>query len=116
MTDYFQEMRRRELGGAPNHLRMARFLIDIGLFEESLNADWPRLPQPATHAAIISLLEIEIKKEGLDCSICLVEFKKTERAKKMPCQHIFHSTCLLTWLQQNNTCPFCRHKLPTGLE
>ena len=34
---------------------------------------------------------------------------------QMPCarQHVFHRTCLLTWLRTRNTCPVCRHPLPT---
>lgn len=45
MADYFHEMGWRELenGEQPNHLlHMARFLMDCGIYEESLSGEWPR--------------------------------------------------------------------------
>ncbi|KAH7671098.1 Anaphase-promoting complex (APC) subunit 11 protein [Dioscorea alata] len=29
-------------------------------------------------------------------------------AKKLPCGHIFHVDCLLSWMQENDSCPTCR--------
>lgn len=29
-------------------------------------------------------------------------------AKKLPCGHIFHTTCLRSWFQRQQTCPTCR--------
>ena len=30
-------------------------------------------------------------------------------AKKLPCGHIFHVSCLRSWFQRQQTCPTCRH-------
>lgn len=29
-------------------------------------------------------------------------------SKKLPCNHIFHTTCLRSWFQRQQTCPTCR--------
>jgi hypothetical protein len=29
-------------------------------------------------------------------------------AKKLPCNHIFHISCLRSWFQRQQTCPTCR--------
>ena len=51
------------------------------------------------------------------CPICLEPFDETEEdgVLQMPCarQHLFHRSCLLRWLQDHNSCPVCRHCLPT---
>lgn len=38
------------------------------------------------------------------CVICRDEMF---RAKKLPCGHIFHVECLLSWMQENDSCPTC---------
>ena len=45
-----------------------------------------------------------------ECTICLLQY--TEETKKATeCQHIFHQECIDRWLQENNSCPLCRHVL-----
>nr|XP_023011989.1 E3 ubiquitin-protein ligase synoviolin B-like [Leptinotarsa decemlineata] len=40
------------------------------------------------------------------CIICREEM--TSASKKLPCNHIFHTTCLRSWFQRQQTCPTCR--------
>ena len=40
------------------------------------------------------------------CIICREEM--TEGCKKLPCNHIFHTSCLRNWFQRQQTCPTCR--------
>lgn len=30
---------------------------------------------------------------------------------KLSCGHIFHNGCIMTWLEEHNTCPLCRNKI-----
>ncbi|MGH0183224.1 UNVERIFIED_CONTAM: hypothetical protein FKN15_011504 [Acipenser sinensis] len=40
------------------------------------------------------------------CIICREEM--LTGAKRLPCNHIFHSSCLRSWFQRQQTCPTCR--------
>ncbi|XP_036286314.1 E3 ubiquitin-protein ligase synoviolin isoform X4 [Pipistrellus kuhlii] len=40
------------------------------------------------------------------CIICREEM--VTGAKKLPCNHIFHTSCLRSWFQRQQTCPTCR--------
>lgn len=42
------------------------------------------------------------------CSIC---WEKFEKARCLPCGHLFHQNCLRSWLEQDTTCPICRLSL-----
>ncbi|XP_012275801.1 E3 ubiquitin-protein ligase synoviolin A [Orussus abietinus] len=40
------------------------------------------------------------------CIICREEMMSA--SKKLPCNHIFHTSCLRSWFQRQQTCPTCR--------
>lgn len=45
---------------------------------------------------------------GDTCPICLEIFEEKSFVVITPCSHIFHRSCIFTWLLNNNTCPICR--------
>ncbi|XP_044264792.1 E3 ubiquitin-protein ligase AMFR-like [Tribolium madens] len=47
----------------------------------------------------------ELAANSDNCAIC---WEKMESARKLPCTHLFHNTCLLSWLEQDTSCPTCR--------
>jgi len=67
---------------------------------------------PAKKEAVAALPTVNIK-EVLGCSVCLEDFEMGAEAKQMPCQHKFHSQCILPWLELHSSCPICRFQLPT---
>jgi hypothetical protein len=42
---------------------------------------------------------------GLQCSVCLEEFRLGEQLRVLPCKHLFHQKCIDDWLTNANTCP-----------
>ncbi len=49
--------------------------------------------------------------EGTECAISMGSFTIDSLIVKTICGHYFNENSLLTWLNQNNTCPMCRHQL-----
>ncbi|KAJ6653244.1 hypothetical protein lerEdw1_009408 [Lerista edwardsae] len=129
MTSYFEE-HDCEPGSGPREelhrlalLELARSLfngleINLGTLD---GEDWDqRLPPPAAKQAVESLPAVQVTPlqadKGLKCPVCLLEFDEEEVVQKMPCQHLFHAGCILPWLGKTNSCPLCRHELPTDDE
>uniref|UniRef100_A0A4D5R9Y2 E3 ubiquitin-protein ligase AMFR n=1 Tax=Scolopendra viridis TaxID=118503 RepID=A0A4D5R9Y2_SCOVI len=50
----------------------------------------------------------ELENNSDDCAIC---WDKMESARKLPCGHLFHNSCLRSWLEQDTSCPTCRTSL-----
>lgn len=73
---------------------------------------------PASKRAIDGLPDVVITAEIVNsdsnsCAVCMNEFEVDSNAKQMPCKHLYHSDCLIPWLQLHNSCPVCRFELPT---
>lgn len=112
-----------------------------------------RLPPPAAKAAVQSLSVVVLSEEeagrlrrphptsrgrsqqtltlvcapppdkGVKCPVCLLKFKRKEKLHQMPCKHLFHSSCILPWLNNVRRSPEhpahcppptsdCTHTLP----
>lgn len=52
----------------------------------------------------------EIKNENATgCTICQEEFTDQDETRVMPCEHVFHKSCVDTWLTNYSyKCPVCR--------
>lgn len=66
-------------------------------------------------AAVQQLARVIISEKHIsndnNCSICLEEYKLEEAARVIQCGHMYHETCIFTWLESNRTCPFCRFEV-----
>ncbi|XP_051126464.1 RING-H2 finger protein ATL3-like [Andrographis paniculata] len=58
----------------------------------------------------------ELQAEDLtECAICLADFADGEQVRVLPqCGHVFHVTCIDTWLGSHSSCPSCRQLLRTA--
>ena len=50
--------------------------------------------------------------EDMVCSICLEDFFEDGYATKIECGHLYHKSCIESWLNnQNSNCPNCRKEI-----
>ncbi|XP_023820484.1 E3 ubiquitin-protein ligase RNF115 [Oryzias latipes] len=72
-------------------------------------------PPPAEKEKISSLPTVNISQEQADCCmecpVCKEDFTVGEPVRKLPCNHFFHSDCIVPWLEMHDTCPVCRMSL-----
>lgn len=69
---------------------------------------------PTTDEAIASFPRKVFDEASEDpCVICQDDIKAGEEVLILPCGHFFHPDCVTPWLKSNNTCPSCRHELPS---
>lgn len=52
---------------------------------------------------------IRILKLKMRCIFCQENFTDTDKCRKLNCDHVFHTSCIDEWLEnQNYKCPCCR--------
>lgn len=72
-------------------------------------------PPPAEKEKISSLPTVNISQEQADCCmecpVCKEDFAVGEPVRQLPCNHFFHSDCIVPWLEMHDTCPVCRKSL-----
>ncbi|KAJ1285832.1 hypothetical protein BS78_03G308000 [Paspalum vaginatum] len=87
------------------------------LFEQLLLQNNRQGPAPAPRSAIDSMPVVKINSRHLNddpqCPVCKDKFEVGAEAREMPCKHLYHTDCIIPWLVQHNSCPVCRHPLPS---
>jgi hypothetical protein len=73
---------------------------------------------PASAEYIDSLMHLRYKGDGKvhdeECPICAEQLEMDCVVISLPrCGHIFHSHCIVDWLNRKCTCPVCRFEHPT---
>ncbi|CAK9164412.1 unnamed protein product [Ilex paraguariensis] len=51
-----------------------------------------------------------------ECCICLNSYEDGTELHALPCNHHYHSTCIVKWLKTNATCPLCKYNILKGNE
>ncbi|PSR86732.1 E3 ubiquitin-protein ligase RHC1A [Actinidia chinensis var. chinensis] len=109
-------------GGSPRtgqrRANFSDFFQGPGLEEliEQLSVNDRQGPPPAPRSLIEAMPTIKITQRHLSidshCPVCQDKFERGSEARQMPCNHIYHSDCIVPWLVQHNSCPVCRLELP----
>ncbi|XP_041486057.1 E3 ubiquitin-protein ligase RNF181-like [Lytechinus variegatus] len=102
-------------------LRWARILInDVRQYAEREGLELPpdiRKAPPASKECVANLKETRVSTDREEkCPVCLLPYQVGDVTKTLPCVHEYHQTCILPWLNKTNSCPMCRHELPTDDE
>jgi hypothetical protein len=93
--------------GGPNMFR--RSPADIQAFMQG----GQNKPKPPASQDVVKALPECVPPPATTCTVCLEDFESDERGTQLPCNHYFHKECLSPWLKEHNSCPTCRHQLPT---
>ncbi|KAK7319480.1 hypothetical protein RJT34_04201 [Clitoria ternatea] len=71
---------------------------------------------PASNEAVNLLRTFNFNgQKDEHCTICMEEFDSDNQVAEvsmMPCDHIFHQQCIMSWLQISHMCPLCRYSMP----
>ncbi|CRK95357.1 CLUMA_CG008638, isoform A [Clunio marinus] len=123
MTDYFDELNcqpvEEENTGTHQLMLMLRYLRQSGfdaLLNMNMNDD--RLPPAASKELVKNLESRHVTEDDEKCAICLLPNENLNGQKflKLPCNHEFHDSCILPWLERTNSCPMCRQEMKTDDE
>ncbi|KAI3444270.1 hypothetical protein Pfo_000935 [Paulownia fortunei] len=111
LLEFFNETLgfRRENGGD--------YFIGPGVEEFFANVTHndQHVPPPASRSSIDALPTIKISKKHVradsTCAVCKEKFELGSQVRKLPCKHLYHSECIVPWLEQRSSCPVCRQEL-----
>ncbi|MCL7038180.1 hypothetical protein MKW94_024674 [Papaver nudicaule] len=98
------------IDGDEEHEQLEEFQPDFDTDDESYNNGIRR--NPVSSLEISKLNKTEYAGEsGEPCMICIEEFCQKVEVIILGCRHVFHSGCLLRWMEENRTCPLCRRSI-----
>ncbi|CAN7005289.1 E3 ubiquitin-protein ligase MBR2 isoform X1 [Brassica rapa] len=79
--------------------------VSTALSEEALSRSLKRsIYQETDETGAISLK----KDDDIKCSICQEEYVDGDEVGTMPCEHMYHVSCVQQWLRMKNWCPICK--------
>jgi len=57
------------------------------------------------------------QRQRLSCAVCMCEFEGGDKARRLPCGHLFHAAeCIDRWLESHVKCPVCTRSVEEMLE
>jgi hypothetical protein len=68
--------------------------------------------QAAPAESIAALPTVTVTDNALVCPICTDPLLASAPVRRLPCSHLYHSDCIVTWLSLRNSCPVCRGSIP----
>ncbi|XP_026377574.1 uncharacterized protein LOC113271866 [Papaver somniferum] len=94
--------------------------LDVGVTESMEEDNVTRIP--AAESFIDGLKKEEYRHNNgnnidsssagtAGCAVCFEGILDGSEVSRMPCSHMFHHDCLVTWLDEINSCPVCGYQV-----
>ncbi|XP_015063692.1 E3 ubiquitin ligase BIG BROTHER-related-like isoform X2 [Solanum pennellii] len=87
--------------------------VDFVGSQERLKGSPPAAKSVLENLPLVVVSDEHLKGSNAACAVCKDEILSTEKVTRLPCSHYYHCDCIMPWLNIRNTCPVCRHELPT---
>ncbi|KAJ4842830.1 hypothetical protein Tsubulata_033649 [Turnera subulata] len=93
-----------------------RCLIDSSFdLDEALTLPESSPDQQITTAnSLVAEMPTVLPDEDSICSICMEGFSPDIGGKRVSCGHVYHATCISSWLSRYDSCPLCRCDISGG--
>lgn len=56
------------------------------------------------------------ERDASICAVCLEALEDRQKVLRLPCQHLFHDSCLQPWMENRGSCPKCRSAIDAALD
>ncbi|KAK6796855.1 hypothetical protein RDI58_004556 [Solanum bulbocastanum] len=108
--------RSLELDGNDDGIAHVNETDHDALFGQFLESEGTLKGSPPAAKSVVENLPLVVLKDEENktaCAVCKDEILVVEKVTELPCSHYYHWECIVPWLNIRNTCPVCRHELPT---
>lgn len=106
-----------ELASNPGDYHFGSGAALDALLNQLMQADNSRGAPPASKSFVESLPKVKLTKQeelaNRDCAVCKDLLQVGVEYVELPCKHLFCGECIMPWLKEHNSCPVCRHEMPT---
>mmetsp|Transcript_128069 Transcript_128069/g.362522 ORF Transcript_128069/g.362522 Transcript_128069/m.362522 type:complete len:251 (+) Transcript_128069:99-851(+) len=90
-------------GDAATPITMPELMAASGMVAVDYDDARPGMSRDARN----ELRLVTLKRADM-CVVCQEPMPAGSKAKAMPCGHIFHDDCIMSWVSKHNSCPTCR--------
>ena len=109
MNEFLQNIENEpQLQNIYNNINMINMIYDMINMIQPPELTDVATPLDETEYTKIKNYVLETKHDD-NCSICLCELDKDEKVSSLPCSHLYHEECIMSYLKDyHRICPVCR--------